>query len=75
MNYFLQYQVGGKETNLLVDPSHIRDAHVGETVMMETFAPETFKHKTFARIQHIKIEKGKRTYELTFDYVKSIREV
>jgi hypothetical protein len=72
MNYFLKFYTGSKEQLVSVEPSHIRDAHVGETVMLETFVPESFKNKTFAKIASITVEKGKRIYELTVDYRKGL---
>lgn len=74
MNYYLQFHIGSKEHEIDVNPAHIRDAHVGETVMLDTFFPDLFKHKTFSKISQIEIEKGKRVYKLSIDYRQSIEK-
>ena len=69
MKYFVEFLSGTRDVQKeIVNPQHIRDAHIGETIILNTFFPEIFDTKTYFQIRDIEIEAGKRLYKLTKQY-------
>lgn len=69
MKYFVEFLYQVKDIQKeIVNPQHIRDAHIGETIIINTFFPELFNTRTYFVIRDIEIEAGKRLYKLKPQY-------